>query len=149
MTFNNNSSQKERRQVIRNDATTLHDFAQSAAGEISGRWAKPATVNASEQAAHYPRLPTSSPWSNPIEAVEPPLGFSVEETPIVGEYAEVQASLDRDFELQRSLRDGAATPASGRLIPDGGDVARFVNTLKNNSNKNGPHPIGRGPLDRC
>ena len=112
-------------------------------------WTRDEKLALSKLAEGYPRLPASSPWSNPIEAVEPPLGFSVEETPIVGEYAEVQASLDRDFELQRSLRDGAATPASGRLIPDGGDVARFVNTLKNNSNKNGPHPIGRGPLDRC
>jgi hypothetical protein len=37
MTFNNNSDQKERRAVLKNDAATLHQFAQSEANEISGR----------------------------------------------------------------------------------------------------------------
>jgi hypothetical protein len=56
MTYNNNSSQKERRQVLKNDAATLHQFAQSEAGEISGRWAKPQTVNASRPVVEYPRI---------------------------------------------------------------------------------------------
>jgi len=65
MTFSNNSDQRERRQVIKNDAATLHDFAQSEAGEISGRWAKPTQVSGSEGAVHMPRLPANSPWSQP------------------------------------------------------------------------------------
>jgi len=104
-TFNNNASQKERRAVIKNDATTLHEFAQSQADEVGGRWAKPQTVNASEQAVHYPKLPTSSPWSNPIEAVEPPLGIDVNEPVVTGEPHELEASLQADLGLEFMLRN--------------------------------------------
>jgi hypothetical protein len=107
MSYNNNSSQKERRAILKNDATTLHQFAQSEAGEVGGRFAKPAAVNASQQVVHYPKL-SGGPWSDqPGPGPEPPYGEDISSPPIVGEYAEVQASLDRDFNVQRSLRDGA------------------------------------------
>jgi hypothetical protein len=95
MTFNNRATMKEKVEQLRNDqrnASTLHQFASSEAGEIGGRFAKPATVNASQSAVHYPRLPTSSPWSSDPVPPEEPLGIDVSEAPIVGEPHEVLAS---------------------------------------------------------
>ena len=113
--FNNNSDQKERRQVLKNDAATLHQFAQSEANEISGRWAKPTTVNASQQAVHYPRLPTSSPWSSDPVGPEPPYGQDISEPPVVGESWKIEKSLDRDFGVARSIRDGV--PSATGVMP--------------------------------
>jgi hypothetical protein len=115
MTFNNNSDQKERRAILKNDAATLHQFAQSEANEISGRWAKPQTVNASEQAVHYPRVP-SGPWSDqPGPGPEPSLGVSVEDHEPVGTAEEIEASLNADFGLVRSLSDGVPSATGGRI----------------------------------
>jgi hypothetical protein len=147
--FNNRSDQKERAAILKNDAATLHQFAQSEASEIGGRFAKPQTVNASEQAVHYPRLPTSSPWSNPIEAVEPPLGFSVDETPIVGEAFEVEASLNQDFGWRRTIQDGAPSPSSGTSSRPGDDgLAAPDATAVSPSSSGTPRPdddLGKGP----
>ena len=124
MTFNNNSSQKERRQVIRNDATTLHDFAQSAAGEISGRWAKPTQVSGSEGAVHMPRLPANSPWSQPDPSgQEKPYPIDLSEPPEpVGTAQEIEDSL-QPFSWLRS--DGVPQAADSLIsaspepTPDG------------------------------
>jgi hypothetical protein len=107
--FNNNSSQRERAAILKNDAATLHQFAQSEAGEISGRWAKPQTVNASRPAVEYPRI-KSGPWADdqPMPPEEPPLGFSVEDHDPVGQPWEIEASLDRDFGWRKTIRDGAS-----------------------------------------
>jgi len=59
--FNNNSDQRERARILANDRATMHRFAQSEAGEVQGRWAKPAQVTGSEGAVHMPRLPANSP----------------------------------------------------------------------------------------
>ena len=125
--FNNNSSQKERAQFVRD---SYHTRANADASlEQSGRFAKPQAITGKDPATLYPKLPTSSPWSNPIEAVEPPLGFSVEETPIVGEQWEIEKSLDENFAVQRAIRDGAP-PSPGGLTPaaleqaPGGEVVR-------------------------
>jgi hypothetical protein len=123
MTFSNNSSQKERRAVIKNDATTLHRFAQSEASDIGGRFAKPQTVNASEQAVHYPRLPTSSPWSCDPVPPEEPLGVDISEPPLVGEQWEIEKSLDQDFSVQRSLRDGAPPSVGFSSVPTASGLA--------------------------
>src|SRR5262245_41722369 len=40
----------------------------------------------------YPRQPEHSPWAAGVVGREPPIGFSVEEMPIVGEPHEVAAS---------------------------------------------------------
>jgi hypothetical protein len=112
MTFSNNSDQKERKRVLKNDAATLHQFAQSEASEISGRWAKPQTVNASEQAVHYPRLPSNSPWaSNPVPP-EAPLGIDVSEPVITGEPHEVWAS-EQAFSWERDRPRTAAPVCAG------------------------------------
>jgi hypothetical protein len=113
MTFNNNSDQKERAAILKNDAATLHQFAQSEAGEISGRWAKPQTVNASRPVVNYPAGPN---WSVDPTGPEPPLNQDVNAMEPCGQPWEIEASLDRDFGFQRSLRDGVP-PEMGHVIP--------------------------------
>ena len=127
--FNNSSDQRERRQIIKNDASTLHQFAQSEAGDIGGRFAKPATVNASEQAVHYPRLPTTSPWSSDPVPPEPPYGQDISEPPIVGESWEVEQSLNQDFAWRRTIQDGVPQAADSLISASpeptpGGEVVR-------------------------
>jgi hypothetical protein len=141
MTYNNNSSQKERRQVLANDRAnigksrdassgTFHQFAQSEAGEVQGRWAKPAQVTGSEGAVHMPRLPENSPWAAPDPSgQEPPLNIDVTEAPITGEPFEVEASQqpfswmrDRPSPLSCSAGsaggdDVAAAPTSSSAAP--------------------------------
>jgi hypothetical protein len=91
--FNNNSDQRERKRILANDRATMHRFAQSEAGEVQGRWAKPAQVTGSEGAVHMPRLPANSPWAAPDPSgQEPPLNIDVTEAPITGEPFEVEAS---------------------------------------------------------
>jgi hypothetical protein len=115
MTFSNNSDQKERRAVLKNDATTYLGHTHS---DLGGRFAATAPLNVTGASPiSYPKLPASSPWSCDPVPPEEPLGIDVSETPVVGEYAEVQASLDRDFGLKRSLRDGVDTLASGASSP--------------------------------
>ena len=133
--FNNNASKKEREQFVKD---SYHNRYQD---EVGGRWAKPTQVSGKDPATLYPKLPTTSPWSNDPVPPEAPLGIDISEPPIVGESWEVEASLDREFGLQRSLRDGVATPASGRLIPDGGDVATPPATVAAPSSSSGtPRP---------
>ena len=113
MTFNNNSSQAERKQFVKD---TFHSRTRDEAG---GRFAQvnKSTVVGSDPATLYPRLPSGSPWSSDPVPPEPPLNQDISEPPIVGESWEVEKSLDRDFGVQRSLQDGAP-PSSGGLIPD-------------------------------
>ena len=101
--FNNNSTKAEREQFVKD---SYHNRYQDEAG---GRWQKqtPTQFSGKDPATLYPKLPSNSPWSNPIEAVEPPLGIDVSEPVVTGESWEVEKSLDERFELQRSLRDGA------------------------------------------
>jgi hypothetical protein len=154
MTFSNNSDQKERKAILKNDATTLHKFAQSEAGEIGGRFAKPATLNASQSAVHYPKLPTSSPWSSDPVPPEEPLGIDVSEAPIVGEPAEVEASLNAEFGWRRTIQDGVPPAAGqGHLIPAApeptpdSEVARTEEPARQPLPLSGRHsinPRGRG-----
>jgi hypothetical protein len=85
----------------RKDTSTLQQFGQSQANEEGGRWAKPTQVVGANAAPEYPRQPEGS-FSNQAAVVPPEesLGFSVEETPIVGEDWEVQQSLERLERLQ-------------------------------------------------
>jgi len=125
MTFSNNSSQRERRAVIKNDATTFHDFAQSQADEVGGRFAKPTQVSGKDPATLYPKLPTSSPWSSDPVPPEPPYGQDISEPPVVGESFEVEASLNQDFGWRKTIRDGVPQAADSLIsaspepTPDG------------------------------
>ena len=80
--FNNQASQSERREVLRND--TMLSRQQNTIDDSGGRFAKltPATITGATPAPQYPQLPASSPWSNGFdENVEPPLGYAVDAMP--------------------------------------------------------------------
>ena len=115
---------KEKRELIKNT------YLAHTHSDEGGRYARPNNVIGSSPVS-YPRLPQSSPWSQPDPSgPEPAYGQDISEAPIVGEYAEVQASLDQHFGVQRSLRDGAppsvgfsSVPTASELAP-GGEVVR-------------------------
>jgi hypothetical protein len=144
--FNNNSSQKQRREVLANDranASTLHEFAQSEAGEISGRWAKPTQVSGSEGAVHMPRLPSNSPWAAPDPCgQEQPYPVDLSEPPEpVGTAQEIEDSL-QPFSWLR--RDGAPDhPTQGSpVIPDVVDAGAPPATAAAPSSSGTPRPEG-------
>ena len=118
--FNNNASQAERKQVLKD---TMFNRANSEAGEVQGRWSKPTQVSGSEGAVHMPRIP-SGPWSADYAQVPPeaPFGQDISEPPIVGEQWEIEKSLDENFGVQRSLRDGAP-PSADSLISAASELA--------------------------
>jgi hypothetical protein len=114
------ADQKERREVLRNDVLVSQEndrklrmlfqspsqaepevgtyaaHAASDANSVGGRWQQTnkSTMTGATEAVHYPTLPAASPWHDG-NAVEPPLGIDVNETPIVGEPFEVEASIRR------------------------------------------------------
>ena len=142
--FNNNASQKERREFVKD---TYHNRYQD---ETGGRFAKnvPTNVSGKDPSTLYPRIPTG-PWSANYAQVPPeaPYPEDISTPPIVGEHHEVEASLDREFGLQRSLRDGAPDhPSSGRSShPRGdGDVgAPPANAAAPSSPSGSPRPVDR------
>jgi hypothetical protein len=97
--YHNQSFQAERRQVLANDVrvrregTTYHKLAQ-AEQEIGGRFAvnRPKPQITGTSASQVPPQPDGSPWRTDPVPDEEPLGFSVEEMPVVGEPHESVAS---------------------------------------------------------
>ena len=80
--FNNQASQSERREVLRND--TYFARQSNTADDAGGRFAKltPATITGSTPSPQYPQLPASSPWSGGFDQnMELVLGFSVDAMP--------------------------------------------------------------------
>jgi len=90
MTFSNNSSQRERRQVIKD---TYHNRYQDESG---GRFAKvqPTNVSGKDPATLYPRQPANSYWAEPDPSgPTPPLNQDVNEMEPVGTAQEIEDSL--------------------------------------------------------
>ena len=159
MTFSNNSDQPERKRILANDhanASTLHDFAQSQADEVGGRFARPTQVTGKDPATLYPKLPTCSPWSRDPVPPEPPYGQDISEPPQVGEWWEIENSLDADLGLQRLLRnpdrDRPNIPASPVCGGAGGEPATAVSPsslselprLADGDLGKGPHVVEEG-----
>jgi hypothetical protein len=106
--YQNKSSQAEREQVLRNDArvrsgSTFLDHTHS---EEGGRFAKPQTVIGATPTVQYPMAAPN--WSVDPVGPEPSLGFSVDQHEAVGEFGEVQASI-------QELGDGEAVAQSSPL----------------------------------
>ena len=106
----NDSSQAERRAILRNEreAGTYHAFATSEAGAIGGRFAAETKTNVSgaTPVPQYPTLPANSPFATEPVGQERPLGFPIDEMQPVGEPHEMAASL------------GEVNPgAAGSLLP--------------------------------
>jgi hypothetical protein len=126
--FNNPSSQAERERLIQeeklmNTRQALHSVIEPAAG---GRFAT--TLREEINPVHYPRQPSSSPWSQEGAGVEPPLGFSVEDMEAVGTEEEIARSIAAAASLGGStdadLSNGSAT-AAGLPSPPSGDPPPF------------------------
>jgi hypothetical protein len=91
-------TQKERREILENDRKvkgTYMSIAEAAADELAGgRFAQ--TANKQRVIGTgpivYPAQPENSPWRCDPCGIEPPLGFSVNDQPAVGEPHEVRAS---------------------------------------------------------
>jgi hypothetical protein len=118
--FRNDTSQKERAEVLRNDRRnqTLHGRASSDLDlENSGRFAKPHAVIGVD-APDYPKLPASSPWHHDPVPPEEPIGVSIDAHEPVGEIGEIQASLD-----DTAAKIFADVPAPPRLSDAGAVVS--------------------------
>jgi hypothetical protein len=88
------SSQSEKRRVLANDqsvrdqrqASTYHAFGMIDADEPRGRFQNMSgtmTVIGATPVPQYPRLPESSPWHSDPVPNEEPLGFRVDEMPLL------------------------------------------------------------------
>jgi hypothetical protein len=84
--FNNPTSQAER-------AATLREMHSVVSPEAGGRFAQRMIehINTRGPTLEYPRLP-SGPWSQSQPPPEEPLGFSVEDMPVMGEPHEAEAA---------------------------------------------------------
>jgi hypothetical protein len=91
--FRNDTSQKERAEVLKNDrAVQKNTFLSHTHSDEGGRFAKPQTVIGETPTVQYPMAAPN--WSSDPTGVEPSLGFSVEDHEPVGEPGEVRASLE-------------------------------------------------------
>ena len=97
--FNNSASQAERREELRQQTLQFRTAADLGL-ENSGRFAKPFEVIGSSPTPQYPQVAPN--WANDPTGVEPPLGYSIDEAPVVGESFEVQASIDALGSVERS-----------------------------------------------
>ena len=85
--YHQEASQSERQRILQNDRRA-NTFAGRTSSDLDleniGRHAKLNTVIGLD-AIEYPRLPTSSPFANDPVPPEEPLGYDINEAPIVGE----------------------------------------------------------------
>jgi hypothetical protein len=92
-----NEEQKERRAVLENDrrvrGDTFFGRAQADADEQGGRFKRqmPVTVTGTTEVPIFPKLTSSSPFAGDPVPPEKPLGFSIEELPVIGGPVEVVA----------------------------------------------------------
>jgi hypothetical protein len=111
--FRNDTSQKERAEVLKNDqAVQKNTFLSHTHSDEGGRYAKPQTVIGATPTVQYPRAAPN--WSVDPTGVEPPLGHAIDAHEPVGEYGEVQASIEKL---------GDATEAVAQSSPLAGETA--------------------------
>jgi hypothetical protein len=103
--FINETSQADRRQVHKD---TMHTRAIGNASMPRDRWSginKTTVTGASP--IQYPEQPPNSHWARDPVPAEPPLGYSVDDHPPVGEVFEVERSLgDQSADLPSADREG-------------------------------------------
>jgi len=90
--FENEASQREKREVLRNDT-----YLSRAASEIEpgGRFAKlhSPTITGALPGPQVPQQPPTSPFHHDPVGSEPPLGFAVDEMVPVGTEVEIERSI--------------------------------------------------------
>jgi len=133
--FNNNSSQKERQQFVRD---SYHTRANADASlEQSGRFAKPQAITGKDPATLYPKLPQTSPWSSDPVPPEEPLGIDVGEPVITGEPHELEASLNSDLGWRKTIQDGVP-PAAGPPVSRSSEPTPDTEATRANSTHEEP-----------
>lgn len=117
--------QKLRKEVLRNDQLvrqqaaghgTLFSHAIAASEEIGGRFAAVgrASVTGSAPIPHA-QLPAPS-WAGQDTMVEPPLGYAIDDQPVIGE----------PFELERAAEILREREVAAAALPSAADVDRVV-----------------------
>ncbi len=91
--YENETSQKLRREMLRNDRSTLLDHARAHADDAAGGRFKKEMATEVTGVPQYPRLPATSPFASDPVPPEEPLGFSVDDMVPVGTATEVEASI--------------------------------------------------------
>jgi hypothetical protein len=122
--FQNNSSQAERREVLKNDrqAQTYFERAQETIGEEMGGRFKHLGSASVTGVPQYPQQPPNSVWSGDVVPPEPPLGFDINSMVPTGTPAEVAASIAA--ELQKAIDAGAQVTRAPDVLPDDGPAKR-------------------------
>jgi hypothetical protein len=117
--YRNESSQKERADVLKNDRANTYAGRAQAEHDLEnvGRHAKPNIVIGTGALPEYPRLPENS-WTNDPVPPEAPLGHAIDAQEPVGEIGEIEASLARTSNSDTS--DLMSTGGAGS------DISRFV-----------------------
>jgi hypothetical protein len=121
--FENNSSQAERRRVLKEDqrSTYLDHARANAEMEAQGRFAK-VTGSPVAGVPQVPRQPEGSPWHSDVSGIEPSLGYSVHDMVPTGTPSEVQASIAA--ELQRAIDEGSLVARAPDVSANDGPVKR-------------------------
>ena len=118
--FRNDTSQKERAEVLKNDqAVQKNTFLSHTHSDEGGRYAKPQTVIGATPTVQYPRAAPN--WSVDPTGVEPPLGIDVNTVEPCGEKFEIDALGDAEAVAQSSPLAGETANAS---VDDPSTLAR-------------------------
>jgi hypothetical protein len=117
--FRTDATNEEKLATLLNDKRVLREkntgtFLSHTHSDEGGRFAKPQQIVGSEPVPEYPAGPN---WSPQAVGVEPPLGF-VDETPIVGEPHEVQASIEK---LERAQTEALASSSDADAAQRGAE----------------------------
>jgi hypothetical protein len=114
------TTMKEKEEILRNDrrASTMHGRASADLDlENTGRFAKPHAVIGVDGAPDYPRLP-SGPWADPVQVPpEEPLGYDINEAPIVGEAFELGEAVTPSALAQGEANTQASVATQSELAP--------------------------------
>jgi hypothetical protein len=124
--FRNDSSQDERKAVLKNDrqAQTYFERAQETIGEeMGGRFAHLAKASVTP-VPQVPRQPPNSPFAGDVVPPEPPLGYSVNDMIPTGNPSEIAASIKES--LARAIDEGSKVARKPDVSPDDGPIKRRV-----------------------
>jgi hypothetical protein len=111
------ADQRQRNAQRNKDATTFSQFGASEAREIEGRHAKPATVVGTTETPGmiYGWGPN---WSHDPVPQEPPLGVHVHAHEPVGEFFEIEKSLEGDAQQTGANLAGASSAGASSSSPN-------------------------------
>src|SRR6516165_11461703 len=99
------ATMKEKVEVLKNDRRVASTYLDHTHSEEGGRFAKPTNVIGATPTRQYPAGPN---WSVDPTGIEPPLGHAIDAHEPVGEYGEVQASIEELDDTTNTVADVAS-----------------------------------------